>query len=140
MPGADSLIKRQYYGHKYNVFWKIIFELFQGQFTENYTNRVEFALKNKLAIWDSLQFCERKGSLDAAIKNEIPNTFTLFFNQYPKIKTLAFNGQKAFAYFKKYNALSPNFTYLQLPSTSPANAATKYPQKLEKWAQIVSFV
>jgi len=138
MPGADSLRKQEYYGYKYNVFWKIIFELYEGEFTEDYQKRVTFAKENKVAIWDSLQYCERKGSLDSAIKNEEGNNFIQLFKDYPTINTIAFNGQKAAAYFKKFHGLSGDYTYYTMPSTSPANAATKYEQKLLQWSRILA--
>ena len=40
IPGVKSLEKQQYYGHPQNKFWKIIFELFNEEFTEDYTERI----------------------------------------------------------------------------------------------------
>jgi hypoxanthine-DNA glycosylase len=68
MPGQRSLKLQQYYGHKRNHFWKIIFHLFDKPFTDDYERKIELLLSNKIALWDVLQTCEGKGSLDSNIK------------------------------------------------------------------------
>ena len=92
MPGVASLNKREYYGHPDNTFWDIIIRVLSPTLSEDtieslpYNDKATLLLQNKIALWDVLQFCDRKGSLDNAIKNEIKNDFADFFSQYPKIK------------------------------------------------------
>lgn len=95
-------------------------------------------LKNKIALWDVLQYCDRVGSLDSAIKNEIANDFETFLKQHPNINTILFNGQKAAAFFKKYVHLKKDYTLITLPSTSPANASKAFQSKLDEWKVIAS--
>lgn len=138
MPGTKSLEIQQYYGHARNNFWRFMFEIFNEDFTDNYEMRKNLLLKNKVALWDVLQFCERIGSLDSAIKNEITNDFELFLKQHPNIKTIIFNGQKAAAFFKKYVPLKDDsYQLFTLPSTSPANAGKSFESKLSEWKQII---
>lgn len=138
MPGTKSLELNQYYGHSQNNFWKFMFMIFNEDFSTDYETKKALLLQNKIALWDVLQYCDRVGSLDSAIKNEIANDFENFLKQHPNIKTLLFNGQKAAAFFKKYVHLEKEYTLIRLPSTSPANAAKSFESKLDEWKVIGS--
>ncbi|MFH6993478.1 DNA-deoxyinosine glycosylase [Flavobacterium sp. FlaQc-48] len=133
MPGTKSLELNQYYGHNQNNFWKFMFLIFKEDFSNDYETRKALLQKNKVALWDVLQFCDRVGSLDSAIKNEIANDFETFLEQHPNIKTILFNGQKAAAFFKKYVHLKNTCQLITLPSTSPANAGKTFQSKLDEW-------
>lgn len=134
MPGVESLRQNKYYAFNRNHFWKIIFKLFDEEIYINYNDRVNFLLKNNIALWDVLRNCEREGSLDSNIKNEIPNDFESFFIKYSNIKYIFFNGTTSEKLFKKYIGFKNNniIDYIKLPSTSPAY--TKPLEfKLDKW-------
>lgn len=137
MPGIKSLELEQYYGHKQNNFWKILFTVFNEDFTDVYEAKKETLIKNNIALWDVLKYCDRIGSLDSAIKNEITNDFDTFLKQHPNIKTILFNGQKAAAFFKKYIKVSNDYKLITLPSTSPANAGKSFDSKLNEWKIIL---
>ncbi|MBV7335382.1 hypothetical protein KFU94_45515 [Chloroflexi bacterium TSY] len=83
-----------------------------------------------------LQHCEREGSLDVDIRDEVPNGFSTFFAQYPSITAVYFNGKKAEKIFKKQVSLEQSqksyLTFVGLPSTSPAHAVPKE-EKLASW-------
>jgi len=133
IPGTKSLELNQYYGHKQNNFWKFMFEILNEEFSNDYEIRKKLLHKNNIALWDVLQFCDRIGSLDSAIKNEISNDFKAFLETHPNIKTILFNGQKAAAFFKKYVHLKKEYQFITLPSSSPANASQSFQSKLEEW-------
>jgi len=133
MPGTKSLELNQYYGHKQNNFWKFLFTIIGEEFSMDYQTRKNLLIKNKIALWDVLQFCDRVGSLDSAIKNEIANDFESFLNTHPQIEYIFFNGQKAEAFFKKYVHLEKEYKSFTLPSTSPANASKTFQDKLSEW-------
>lgn len=133
MPGTKSLELSQYYGHKQNNFWKFMFTILKEDFSDDYETRKLLLQKNNIALWDVLQFCDRIGSLDSAIKNEIANDFESFLETHPNIKTILFNGQKAAAFFKKYVHLNKTYHLITLPSSSPANASKSFSSKLEEW-------
>ncbi len=136
MPGKKSLEINEYYGFKHNTFWKIMFKLFEQEFSEDYNVKKKLLLENKIALWDTLKFCERKGSLDSNIKNEEANNFKKFFLEHTNIKDVIFNGKASYNFFKKYVGLNDDFNYYILPSTSPANAMKKYEVKLKEWTII----
>lgn len=133
MPGEESLRRQQYYGHRQNQFWKIIYSLFGEDFTDDYEERKTFILNHKLAIWDVLHSCEGTGSLDSNIKNEQPNDFSSFFRQYPMISHVCFTSKKAAGFYKKYVGMDESKVYITLPSPSPANAQMRFDQKVCKW-------
>ena len=86
-----------------------------------------------------LSECERKGSLDSNIKSPEVNDFAQLFKEYPNLKTVAFNGQKAFQLFQKQvlpnQKIPVEIDYIVLPSTSPANAALKLEDKRLFWQE-----
>ncbi|WP_431242133.1 DNA-deoxyinosine glycosylase [Flavobacterium sp. P21] len=133
MPGTKSLELNQYYGHNQNNFWKFMFAILGEDFSNDYEIRKALLEKNKIALWDVLQYCDRVGSLDSAIKNEIANDFETFLKQHSNIKAILFNGQKAHAFFKKYIHLEKTYQLITLPSTSPANAGKSFDSKLSEW-------
>lgn len=139
MPGAMSLALNEYYGHPRNHFWKLIAKVFEESNPTEYHLKKEMLLRNNIAVWDVLQACERQGSLDSAIMKEVPNDFSQFLDQHPKIKLIAFNGQKAASFFKKYINLPDGYSFITLPSTSPANAGKSFEQKLSEWKVIRNY-
>ena len=139
MPGMESLKLNQYYGHNRNAFWKILFTIFNESFSLDYEIRKELVVKNNIAVWDVLKACVRKGSLDSAIEQEIPNDFNAFLAAHPNIEHIFFNGQKAAHYFKKYVTVSEKYKLHTLPSTSPAHAGLSFELKREAW-QIIQQV
>ena len=135
MPGVASLQAAEYYAFKHNAFWSIIFEL-AGTEAQNYAEKDEILRKLHIGLWDNLKVCEREGSLDSDIKQAEPNNFEKLLSEFPNIKKLLFNGQKSFAFFKKYHhELLKKYEYAVLPSTSPANARLPFEQKLALWQQ-----
>jgi len=141
MPGEESLRKQEYYGHNRNQFWRIIFSIFNKPYTEQYDKKTSILLKHNIGLWDVINRCEREGSLDSKIKNEIPNDFEDLFEEYPNIKYIVFNGTKAMNSFEKYikSTQYPNIKFLQMPSTSPANTIT-FEKKLSEWRIIQKLV
>ncbi|MEN8121126.1 MAG: DNA-deoxyinosine glycosylase [Bacteroidota bacterium] len=136
MPGIKSLEADQYYAHQRNAFWPIMFKIFDKKLTENYKARKEFILKNHLALWDTLMFCFREGSLDSKIKKEQPNRIYELLNTYPSIHSIIFNGKAAEKFHNRYFTKQSSISYYTLPSTSPANARKTFDEKLSGWAII----
>lgn len=144
MPGVQSLQKAQYYGNPRNHFWGIIAALTNEDVSDVYDERLALLQRHHIGLWDAIASCERKGSLDAAIKEEVPNDFAQLFDDYPQIEAVFFNGGKAFTVFKKHigvDVLKGRY-YEQLPSTSPIpgkNIKT-FEQKIDAWRVIERFM
>jgi hypoxanthine-DNA glycosylase len=140
MPGERSLKLQQYYGHKGNHFWKIMFTLFEVPMTDQYSEKVSLLKAQGIALWDVLQYCERTGSADSAIEKEFANDFKSFHANHPNIKTIFFASKDAMHYYMKHIGESDAFAYHLLPSPSSANTWTTFAQKVESWRSILPFL
>lgn len=138
MPGVKSLEEAQYYAHPMNRFWKVMgFLCNEPQMVDlAYEMRAKALLDAGFALWDVIGRCEREGSLDSAIKKEVPNDIAGLLIKYPNIKTIYLNGGKAQSAFKKYFPeilKSGKYKVYNLPSTSPANARFRLEDLVREW-------
>ena len=133
IPGVKSLEMQQYYAHPQNKFWKIICEIFNEEFTTNYQQRIEILEKHHIALWDVIDTCERKGSLDSEIRNEEANKIEELLQNFPNIKAIFCNGKKSHKNLQKILGKKFRMPIIVLPSTSPANAGLSYFDKLKSW-------
>lgn len=147
MPSIKSLEDQQYYAHPRNSFWFIITKLLSSDTELEYEQKKALLLHNKIALWDVLNTCQRKGSLDSSIKNEstVVNDFNTFFIDHPLIKAVYFNGTRAQQEYMKHilPTLDEKFSsieYKRLPSTSPAMASLNREQKLQQWKAILQYL
>jgi len=140
MPGEKSLLLQEYYGNKGNQFWRLLFSVFNLEPKTDYFDKIKFLKDNNIALWDVLQYCEREGSLDSNIKNEVANDFETFHSQYPLITKVFFSSKNAAAYYNKYVGIREGLEYSVLPSPSGANATMSFAQKLEIWKQKLSIL
>ena len=140
MPGVESLRRQEYYGNERNKFWQILLSLFGQDEIYDYNEKIDFLLKNHIAIWDVLECCDRDGSSDTTIKNPKANDFKGLFMQYPNLKSVCFNGKTAEALYLKLvgKDICDDIIYqTALPSTSPAYAI-KFEKKVREWRRILS--
>jgi TDG/mug DNA glycosylase family protein len=146
MPGAASLAANQYYAHPRNQFWTMLSALLQCDLVaQPYSQRPQTLNDRGIALWDVLQTCRRPGSLDADIAADSisPNNFEEFFQRYPLIHHVFFNGAAAERYFEQHvqkQQTLPPLNYLRLPSTSPAHAALDFAGKLAAWRAIAEIL
>lgn len=133
MPGEKSLQLQEYYGNRGNQFWRLLFTVFDKQVKDAYTDKIALLKEQGIALWDVLQYCEREGSLDSNIKNEVANDFEAFYKKYPDIVYVFFSSKNAAAYYDKYVGRKAHISYEVLPSPSGANATMTFLQKLDIW-------
>ncbi len=143
MPGTASLDANQYYAHPRNAFWPIMGAIFGAGPDKLYDQRFEILKANKVALWDVLSACARKGSLDSNIEPStiVPNDFDNFFQKHPLIEHVFFNGTKAEEIFRKQvipTLRKKSLKYHKLPSTSPANASFSFENKLIMWEKSIT--
>lgn len=105
-----------------------------------YAARVSELVRCRVAVWDLLKLCLREGSLDAAIRDEVPNDFAAFFTAHPHIRRIGLNGGKAAASFRKHASghMPHGAEAVALPSTSPALAVLSLEQKREAWREALT--
>ncbi|WP_163410293.1 DNA-deoxyinosine glycosylase [Flavobacterium ajazii] len=133
MPGDQSIAHQQYYANKGNRFWKIIFTIFEEDFSDSYENRKALLKKHRIGLWHVLASCVRDGSSDSKIKNEEANNFANFHSQFPDIKHIFFESKAAALFYQKHLDHQSGISYQILPSTSGLNAGTSLSQKIEMW-------
>ena len=139
VPGAKSLQMQQYYAHPQNQFWRILFHLFDKEFSEDYESRINLLKDNKVAIWDVIESCERKGSSDAEIKDEIDNNIAGLIEDHPSIRVIFCNGQKSYKNLLKILGKDFKIPIVCLPSTSPLHTV-RFEEKLESWKMIKDYL
>ncbi len=140
MPGIKSLEENEYYAHKRNAFWPIIYKLFDEQISENYEDKKKFILKNNIALWDTLKLCLREGSLDSQIKEEQANEIYQLLQDFPSVHSVIFNGKASEKFYLRYFEKQKSISYYALPSTSPANARKTFNEKLADWAIVTKLL
>lgn len=141
MPSVKSLEDAFYYAHPRNAFWPIISSLV-GKKLENDADKRNACNELGILLWDVLANCERKGSLDSAIKQPQANDFAAIFKNHPQITHIFFNGQPAAKLFQqqvvKKQSLPDQLVLTTLTSTSPANARLTIDDKILLWKEKLS--
>lgn len=142
MPGKKSLEMQQYYAYPQNRFWRLLALLLDGKLPVSYADKITMLQKNHIALWDVLAYCEREGSLDSDIKNEVPNDIAGLLKAHRQIKAVFCNGGKAGTAFKKYFAknLPVDLPVYYLHSTSPANARMRLEDLAAEWQIILKYL
>lgn len=147
MPGDVSIAAVEYYAHPRNLFWDFMQQLLGVPRELDYEERLELLQDKGVALWDVLGACKRSGSLDSNIEagSEQANDIPALLQQYSNIKAICFNGQKAYASFKRHilkshSKLEEQYDLIPLPSTSPANASVRIEDKLSAWKQILEYL
>ena len=131
-PGRESLAARQYYAHPRNQFWRLLSAILGEDLSARpYEERLSRLLHHGLGLWDVITMCDRIGSLDARIRNAVPNDFSRLKSACPRLETVCFNGKVAGAYAPRLEAAG--YRTVQLPSSSPAYASRSFEAKLSSW-------
>jgi hypoxanthine-DNA glycosylase len=131
-PGAASLAAQQYYAHPRNQLWPILSALTGEDLAAlPYDDRLPRLLAHGFGLWDVLGACERRGSLDSAIRNPAANDFARLREVCPALQTVGFNGQTSGKFAPEF--ARAGYRTVVLPSTSPAHASMTFDQKLASW-------
>ncbi|MEO5626630.1 MAG: DNA-deoxyinosine glycosylase [Dokdonella sp.] len=145
MPGVRSLTAGQFYAHPRNLFWPFMGTLYGAAPELAYAARIAHLHHAGIGLWDVLEHCERKGSLDSDIRagSVVPNDIPSLLDKHTTIDVIALNGKEASRIFAQ--RIAPRIgaarfartTILALPSTSPANASIPRAIKLERWSELM---
>ncbi len=135
-PSVKSREGEFFYHHPRNRFWNVISTVFGEDTPQTISDKKEFLIRNKVAVWDVIQSCEISGSSDSSIKNVVPNDLSIILDK-ADIKRIYTNGNAAHTYYQKYILPVIQRECIKLPSTSPANAASQTKQLIEIWSCIL---
>jgi hypoxanthine-DNA glycosylase len=140
LPGERSLAEGRYYAHPRNLFWRLVGEVI-GRDVEAlaYAARLEALRAAKIGLWDTVASATRAGSLDAAIRDAEHTPLAELTASLPDLRAVAFNGA-ASARIGLAALAQADLALIPLPSSSPANAAVSYAEKLRLWSAIGEFL
>ena len=126
-PSVKSREQAFFYGHPQNRFWPMMSAIFGEEAGQSIEEKKRFLKRHHLALYDVIESCDIVGSSDASIRNVVPADIQSLI-EGTKIKPILLNGKKAGSLFEKHllPLLGGSITYRIMPSTSPANAATKF--------------
>lgn len=97
LPGDASLAVSQYYAHPRNAFWPIVAALTGKPLdTLPYGERLQGLLACGIGLWDVVGKAQRRGSLDAAVRDVQRNDLANLLASLPALEVLAFNGALAY--------------------------------------------
>ena len=137
-PSEASLAARQYYAHPRNHFWPVLAALLNEPLVEmSYPARTAAVRAHGIAIWDTIVACERKGSLDAAIRNAERGAIARIQRVARELKAVCFNGGTAARGEPLWRAAG--YSTLVMPSTSPAYTLP-LAKKIEAWRSLLRFL
>ncbi len=118
-PSVKSREENFYYANKQNRFWKILAEFYNSEVTD-IESKKRLCYGNNIALWDIVESCQIKGSMDTDIKNCVLVDLSVILKK-TRITKILCNGTKSYELTKScYNGTVP---VLKMPSTSPANVS-----------------
>ena len=134
LPSVKSREQGFYYGHPRNRFWKVMADVLRVPEPDTIEEKRSMLLAGHIAVYDVIQSCEIIGSSDSSIRNVIPADIESIVTHTP-IRAVFTNGKTAGRLYKKYQAEHIDLPMIELPSTSPANAAFSLERLEEIWKQ-----
>ena len=139
MPSPKSREVGFYYGHPRNRFWKVVSDVCREPLPETKEEKITFALRNRIAVWDVLAGCEIRGAEDSSIRNPVPNDMSRILKA-ADIRAIFTTGTKAYQLYKKYCYPVTGMEAIGLPSTSPANCRMSYEELYEAYSVIQKYI
>lgn len=135
LPSVKSREVGFYYGHPQNRFWKVIAGIYGFDVPQSVDEKKEMLYKCRIAIWDVIESCEIKGSSDSSIREAVVADFESILAK-GNIEKIFANGKTSGKLYNKFAKENTGREIIELPSTSPANAAYSLEKLISKWSVI----
>ena len=141
LPGDQSLAAGRYYANPRNRFWHLMGAVIERTDLPeiDYEQRLAVMLAGGIGLWDAAATATREGSLDSAIRAVKAAALSELVGTLPQLRAAAFNG-KASARIARPLLAHTRFALVDLPSSSPANAAMPFEQKRAAWLALRQFL
>ena len=137
-PGEASLAAQQYYAHPRNHFWPLLAAMIGVPLPGlPYRERLRHLRASGIGLWDAIIACERRGSLDGAIRNALPAETARVRRAAPALELVCFNGQTSARALPQWR--DAGYATLALPSSSPAYTRP-FAEKLAAWQAIGDYL
>nr|WP_315023258.1 DNA-deoxyinosine glycosylase [uncultured Aminipila sp.] len=135
LPSVKSRENGFYYGHPQNRFWKVIAGIYGLDVPKNVLEKKELLYKYRIAVWDVIESCEIKGSSDSSIREVVAADLNTILGKC-NIEKIFANGKTAGKLYNRFGKVKTGRDIIELPSTSPANAAYSLEKLMMKWSVI----
>ncbi len=132
LPSVKSREEGFYYGHPRNRFWKVLAQITGEELPRDIEEKKGMLLNHGIAIWDVIASCDIIGSSDSSIRNVEPVDIRRIMENC-RIERIFANGRTAGKLYRKYLLPITGVAAVELPSTSPANAAWSLERLAEEW-------
>ena len=140
LPGEKSLAARQYYAHPQNRFWHLIGGVIGAELVPlGYEARLEALLAAGIGLWDTVASAQRRGSLDAALREPEHNALADLVASLPALRAVGLNGATA-ARIGTTLLAGSELALIALPSSSPAYAAMPLAEKQRRWSALRTYL
>ncbi|MBQ3664128.1 MAG: DNA-deoxyinosine glycosylase [Clostridia bacterium] len=135
MPSPKSRKQGFYYGHPQNRFFPALAEVYGEPVPEGVSERKEFLLRHRIALWDVLRSCVISGASDASIRQPVPNDISIIL-QRADIKKIFTTGSMAFRLYGKLCQPDTGIEADLLPSPNPANCRLTMDDLVRSYSEI----
>ena len=133
-PSVKSREVGFFYGHPQNRFWKVLAGICCAEVPVSTEEKKQFLLEHGIALYDVIEECEIVGSSDSSIRNVIPANLNQILEN-SQISAVFTNGRLAGKLYRKYQEPVTGLPCVELPSSSPANAAFSLERLIEIWQE-----
>lgn len=141
LPGEASLAAGRYYAHPRNQFWTLVGGVIGRDLAPlEYPERLSALAEAGIGLWDTIASAHRRGSLDAAIRGVEAAPLCELVAALPALRAVAFNGATSARIGRRLLPADAEPVLVDLPSSSPANAAMTLLQKQERWNLLRKFL
>ena len=102
-------------------------------------DKIAFALRNHIAVWDVLAGCEIRGADDSSIRNPVPNDLSGYWRRLISGRSIR-RERRLGSYISAYCYPKTGIEAVILPSTSPANCRVTYEELYHAYARIRKYI
>lgn len=133
-PSVKSREQGFYYGHPRNRFWRVLSRILEEPLPQTIDEKRHMLLKHRLAVYDVIESCNIIGSSDSSIRDVVPADIRTIVDE-SAVQVVFTNGKTAGRLYRRYHQQEIGLPMVELPSTSPANAACPKESLVEIWGR-----
>ena len=139
MPSPKSREAGFYYAHPQNRFWRVLAALWGEETPAGTQERLAFARRHHIALWDVLRACSIEGADDGSIRQPEINDLRRVLDR-ADIRAIFTTGTKAAALYRRYCLPVTGRPAIPLPSTSPANCRATLDELTQAYRAILAYI
>ena len=139
MPSPKSREAGFYYAHPQNRFWRVLAALWGEETPAGTQERLAFARRHHIALWDVLRACSIEGADDGSIRQPEINDLRRGLDR-ADIRAIFTTGTKAAALYRRYCLPVTGRPAIPLPSTSPANCRATLDELTQAYRAILAYI